>query len=311
MSVQPVSIISNRTNERLEQGYEKPPLFTIEYGDSVNVLVDGKDSINASDDPFNFTVDLRSNLYRARSIKVSKCIIPKINNITSFNNTLQIKHDLGTTSTFTLQPAFYNSTTLSNEITTKINAQFVIDGIADTVTTTYDPITKTFSITSVGGNNMFIVDTCSFYLRGKYCCAFPAEAVANVPSSSTIYGSMAGMIYSRYLTVHSSQLNYYSFGDSLTSDSQQGQDIIAILDACSIYNEGDYDVSVQFAGNYSVIKTPDAPQINIVNTQKNMHSRVDIQVKSEYGDDMQDVMNLGSPYPENSLGITLWLKITF
>ena len=227
MNAQPVSIISNRTNERLEQGYEKPCLFTVEFGDSVNVLIDGKDAINGSDNPFNFTVDLRTNLYRVRNIKVSKCIIPKINNITPFNNSIQIKHALGTTSVFTLQPAFYNTTTLSNELTTKINAQFVIDGIVDTVTTTYDPITKTFSISSVGGNNMFIVDTSTFYLYGKYCCAFPAEPVANAPSSSVIYGSMAGMIYTRYLTVHSEQLNYYSFGDSLTSDSQQGQDIIS------------------------------------------------------------------------------------
>ena len=79
---------------------------------------------------------------------------------------------------------------------------------------------------------------------------------------------MAGMIYTRYLTIHSAQINYYSFGDSLTSDSLQGGNIIAIIDVCSIYNNGDYSVSVQFAGNYSVIKTNDSPQINIVNTQK-------------------------------------------
>ena len=42
-----------------------------------------------------------------------------------------------------------------------------------------------------------------------------------------------------------------------------------------------------------------------------MHSILDIETKSEYGDDMQEVMNLGSPYPDNTLGITLWLKITF
>lgn len=311
MNIQQVSVVSNRSNERIEQGYEKPPLFQIETGDTVNVLIDGKDAINSGDDPFNFTINLRTNLYRVRFIQVSKCIIPKINNITPFNNALQIKHDLGTTSVFYLQPAFYNTTTMANELTSKINAQFVIDGIADTVSTTYDPVTKTFSISSVGGNNFFIVDSCSFYTGGQYCCALPAEPLANVPSSDTIYGSMAGMIYTRYLTVHSAQLNYYSFGESLTSDSQQGGDIIAILDVCSIYNDGDYDVSVQFAGNYSVINTPDAPQINIVNTQKNMHPIIDIAVKDEYGNDMQDVMNLGSPYPENTLGITLWLKLYF
>jgi hypothetical protein len=311
MNVQQVSIISNRTDERLEQGYIKPPLFTVEFADSVNVLIDGKDSINVGDDPFNFTVDLRTNLYRARFIKVSKCIIPKINNITPFNNQLQIKHDLGTTAVFSLQPAFYNTTTMANELTSKINAQFVIDGIADTVTTAYDPITKTFSISSVGGDNFFIVDSCSFYTNGKYCCALPAEPLASAPSASTIYGSMAGLIYTRYLTVHSAQLNYYSFGDSLTSDSQQGGDIIAILNCCSIYTPQDYDISFQFAGNYSVIDTPDSPQINIVNSQKNLHSIIDIQVKDEYGNSAQEMMNIGAPYPENTLGITIFLDISF
>jgi hypothetical protein len=310
MNVQQVSIISNRTNQRLEEGYEKPPLFTVEYGDSVNVLIDGKDAITFTS-PFDFVVDLRTNITRARYIQVSKCIIPKINNITPFNNAIQIKHDLGTTSVFYLQPAFYNTTTMANEITSKINAQFVIDGIADTVSTTYDPITKSFSISSVGGNNFFIIDSCSFYTRGQYCCALPAEPVANVPSTDTIYGSMAGMIYTRYLTVHSERLNSESYASTLTSDPTQGQDIIAILDVCSIYNQGDYDVSVQFAGNYSAIETPNAPQINIVNTQKNMHPIIDIWVQDEYGSDLQDVMNLGSPYPENTLGITLWLKISF
>ena len=311
MSVTRVSIISNRQDEQIEQGYNKPPLFCVEKPDSCNVLIDSKDGINGDDDPFNFTVDLRTNLYRVRSVRVSKCLIPKINNITPFNNTLKIKHALGTTNDFTLQPAFYNSTTLCNELTTKINAEFVARGFADSVTVSYDPVTKSFQIDSVNGDNLFLVNTCSFYTNGMYCCAFEGEPLANAPSKSSIYGSMAGMIYTRYLTVHSGQLNYYSFGDSLTSDSQQGQDIIAILDVCSIYNEGDYDVGVQFAGNYSAIETNNAPQLNLVNTQKNMHPIIDIKVKDEYGNNMQDVMNLGSPYPDNTLGITLWLEIKF
>ena len=85
-----VSIISNRQDENIQTGYDKPPLFCVEKPDTCNVLIDGKDGVNAGDDPFNFTVDLRTNLYRVRSIRVSKCIIPKINNITPYNNTLKI-----------------------------------------------------------------------------------------------------------------------------------------------------------------------------------------------------------------------------
>ena len=51
--------------------------------------------------------------------------------------------------------------------------------------------------------------------------------------------------------------------------------------------------------------------MNVVNTQKNVHPIIDIQCKDEYGQDMQDVMNIGGNYPENTLGITIYLKITF
>lgn len=307
-----VKILTNRGDEDIETGTSKPPLFCVEEPDSVNILIDGKDAITAGDDPFNFTIDLRTTLYRARSVRVGKCIVPLINNITPFNNQLQIKHADGiTTQVFSLTPAFYNTTTLSNEITSKINAQYVIDGITDTVTTSFDAVTKTFSIQSVNAEAFFIVDSCSFITRGRYCAPFESEPVASTPSKTTIYSSMAGLLYTRFVTVHSNQLNYYSYGASLTSDPQQGQNIIAILDVCSIYDDGDFDVSVPFAGNFATIETPSAPQLNVVNSQKNLFSRIDISVRDEYGQALQDVMNLGSPYPNSTLGISLWLEVRF
>ena len=307
-----VRILTNRKDDDIETGVSKPPLFCVEEPDSVNILIDGKDALTQTDDPFNFTIDLRTTLYRARSVRVGKCIVPLINNITPFNNQLQIKHADGvTTQVFSLTPAFYNTTTLANELTSKINAQYVIDGITDTVTTSFDAVTKTFSIQSVNAEAFFIVDSCSFITRGKYCAPFESEAVANAPSKTTIYSSMAGLLYTRFVTVHSNQLNYYSYGASLTSDPQQGQNIIAILDVCSIYDDSDFDVSVPFAGNFATIETPSAPQLNVVNSQKNLFSRIDISVRDEYGQPLQDVMNLGSPYPNNTLGISLWLEVRF
>ena len=121
-----VRIAGNRTDPDIESGMTKPPLFCIEKSDSVNILLDAKDSINLSqDNPFNFHIDLRTNLYRCRSIRVSKVICPKINNITPFNNQIVIKHQLGTSGTITITPGLYNTTTLSNEITKQINAQLM------------------------------------------------------------------------------------------------------------------------------------------------------------------------------------------
>jgi hypothetical protein len=278
----------------------------------VNILIDGKDSITPpTDTPFSFTVDLTANLYRGRSIQALKAIIPKINNVNPYNNTFVIKHDLGTTGNIVLQPAFYNTTSLANELTAKINAAFVAAAIADTVTTAFDSITKTFSITSVGANNFFIVDSGSFITRGRFLAPFESEPLANAPSKSTIYSAQAAMLYTRYITMHSQELNQYAFADSLTSDFAQQTNVIGILDVSNIYDPEDFDAGVPFAGSYKSIVMKDAPQINVVNSQRNMHCVFKVFALDEYGTDLQEIMNLGAPYPANTLGLTLWFSVRF
>lgn len=304
--------ILNQRDDRIAEGRTLPPLIQIEKTSSVNVLIDGKDSITpATDDPWDFTVDLTANLYRGRSIQALKAVVPKINNVNSYNNTFVIKHDLGTTGTITLQPAFYNTTSLSNELTAKINAAFVLAAIADTVTTAFDPITKTFSITSVGGNNFFIVDSGAFITRGRFLSPFESEPIANAPSKSTIYSAQAAMLYTRYITLHSQELNQYAYADSLTSDFNQQTNVIGILDVSDIYEPEDYDAGVPFAGTYKSIVLKDAPQINVVNSQRNMHCVFKVFALDEYGIGLQEIMNLGAPYPSNTVGITLWFSVRF
>jgi hypothetical protein len=244
----PVQLVSNRIDEAIETGAKWPCLVTVENPSSVQILVDSKDSINPGDDPFRFTIDLTTNLYRGRSIRCVKAILPKIPNITVLNNQIQIKHDLGTTAVFSLQPAFYNTSSLSNALTSAINAAFVTAGIGDTVVTSFDPITRTFSITSTGGNNFFIVNTCSFITRGRFMAPFESEDISATPSKSTIYSSAAAMLYTRYITIHSPTIDNYAFSTSITSSFQQQTDIIAIIDATSLPDTTDFDPTIQFTG---------------------------------------------------------------
>lgn len=307
-----VRIVSNRNDSRIEEGALLPPLFSIEKTSSVNILIDGKDSISPqTDNPWDFTVDLTANVYRGRSLQCIKAIVPKLNNVTPFNNQIQIKHALGTTAIFSVQPAFYNTTTLSNELTSKINSALAAVPVADTVTTAFDPITKTFSITSVGGNNFFIVNTSSFITRGRFLAPFESEPLANTPSKSVIYSSQAGMIYSRYITVHSQELSQYSFADSVTSSFDQQSNIVALIDVSDIYEPEDFSVGVAFAGSYKSLTIKDGPQISILNSQRNIHNVFRVFALDEYGTPVQNVMNLGAPYPENTLGLTIWFSIRF
>ena len=310
-SIQLVSIVSNYDQENITTGRMKPPLFIAQRNESQNILIDGKDRIRDGDTPWNFVVDLQANMYRVKAATVQKVVCPKINNITNFNNQIIIKHVLGTTSSFTLQPAFYNTSSLANELTAKINAQFVADGIADTVTTSFDSITKTFNISSVAGNNFFFDETCTFITRGIWCANFAGEPLANAPSVSSFNSGRASMLYTRYITFHSEALTLWSLGDSRTSDPAQGGSIIAVVDVCSIYEDLDFDVSTPFAGSFKAVQTPEAAFLNVANSQKNLNDLVDIYSKDEWGQDMTQVMDLGVGYPANEIGPSLWLELYF
>lgn len=308
---QPVILVSNRTDESIETGSRWPCLITSEKASSVQLLFDSKDRINPNDDPFRFTVDLTTNLYRARSIQCTKAIIPKIPNVTVFNNQLQIKHDLGTTSVFSLQPAFYNTNSLANALTAAINAALAAASIADTVTTSFNSVTRTFSISSTGGNNFFITSESSFIQRGKFLANFQSKPLADTPTASIIYSGPAALVYTRYITVHSPTLNQYSYSNSLTTSFQQESNIVCILDISNIDDAEDYDPTRAFSGIYKSIDTPDAPQISVLNGQKNFHNIHSFYTLDEYGSPLQSIMNLGDPYPTNELGITMYFKARF
>lgn len=307
----PVELLTNRTDEGIETGNKFPCLVQIEYPSAIQILVDSKDRILTTDDPFKFTVDLTNNLYRGRSITAVKAVVPKIPNVCVNNNALQIVHDLGTTAVFYLQPAFYNTTTLSNELTTEINLAFAAAGIADTVVTAFDTITRTFSISSTGGHNFFITDDSTFITRGKFLANFNAEPFANVPSSSVVYSGPAAMVYSRYLTVHSPTLNYYGFSQSVTSSFEQQSNIICVIDISTLYEPSDFDPTKPYAGIVKSVDLNGSPQINITNGQKNMHNIQSFFVLDEWGLPLQDVMNLGAPYPDNQIGISIYFQVRF
>lgn len=307
----PVEIITNSGDNDIETGRILPCLFRVEKPSSTQLLIDSKDRVNPNDTPFNFTVNLSSTLMRSRSIKVVRVIMPKLPNVTVHNNTMLIKHDLGTTAEFTIPPAFYNPTTLSNALTSEINLAFVAAGIVDTVVTAYDQVTKTFSITSTGGNNFFISSTCTFITRGTYLANFESEPIANVPSKSIIYSGPAGMVYTRYVTLHSETLNMNSFAESVTSSSTRPVEVIAILDTTTMAKPEDYDTTKPYSGIYSSVEAVGAPQISTLSGSREIFRFQHLYMLDEYGLDLQQVMTLGAPYNTNQLGISIYLKVLF
>jgi hypothetical protein len=272
--------------------------------------------------PFDFRVSINNNLFRARMIRVSKVVIPKPPNITKFNNVLSFRQYDGfidQTFSIILQPAFYNTTTLSNALA---SAMTTAAGGANVYVVAYDPITRSFAIshTTLGVPQPFyLINTSSFIQRGEFLAHFnslPDLLSALAVGLPTQLSSIAGMLYTRYALISSESLNQYSFSDSRSTTLLLRNNIICMVDMTSIYNPEDYDVGVPFSGVFATVVTRDAPHIMVTNPQRNLNDRIDIHVQDEYGETFQDLMDLnyaGSPnvYPTNTLGVSLWMEVSF
>jgi hypothetical protein len=303
-----VGIASNRADPKIESGENLPCLFQMESPSSVNMLIDSKDRTNGND--ARFQVDLKYRLPRPRYVTLKKVIIPKIPNVTSLNNGIRINHEKGLTDTFYIPPGIYNTTDLANTLTAVINAAFAAVGILDTVTTTYSVITRSFSIQSVSPFYFFIIDTSTFILRGEFLVPFASQPITDVPSSSVVYSGIAGMLYTRYLTISSDSLTQNSFSSSILSRVGQPNNIIGLVDIADIYTADDFDVSKPFTSLYRTLDV-DGPKLSVMTGARTLNSNIDITITDGYGYCLEEALNLGPPFPENKLGLVLMFIIDF
>lgn len=303
-----VTLQTNRTNPRIETGEDLPPIIQTEKSSSVTVLIDSNDKYTGTE--ANFRVNLGFRVVRPRYIQLKKVIVPKIPNVTANNNTIRLITAQGNTAFFTLAPGIYNTTTLANELTTKINAAFTAAAIIDSVSTSYDPTTRTFTITTVGGTFWFFDSTSTFISYGRYLCGFSGYPAATIPTVSTQYSGIAGMLYTRYLTVASESLTSYSYSSSILSRANQPNDLIGIIDLADLYSAADFDISIPFSGVYKTLQV-DGPQLSLLCSQRSMNEDIDIRVSDGYGLFLDSALNLGAPYGSNTLAIILIFDLQF
>lgn len=303
-----VQVLTNQQSDRIKKGEELPFLTQVETGSSVSILVDSKDRISGT--PSNFRASFRSRIPRVRYIQLEKVIIPKIPNVNPNNYSLQIKHALGTTAVFNLPSGIYSTTALSNQLTNSINAAFVTAGIADTVTTVYNQNTRTFTISSVGLQNMFIVNSCSFITRGQWLVPFASQPITDVPSSPTIQSGIASMLYSRYLTVASQAANLYSFASSITTRASQPNQLVGIVNICEIYTDADFDISIPYTSVYKTLPV-NGCKISVLNTQRSLFEEIDLSIADEYGTQLDTAFDLGAGYPTSVLGMVFLFDCSF
>lgn len=287
-----------------------PPLVSVEKNSRSTLLIDSSDRLSGNS--FDFVCDLQSNVPRARYVRLKKVIVPKLNNVNAGNNTFRIKHAGGTTGVITLTPGLYNTTTIANELTTQINAAFVAAAIVDTVTVSFNTITRAFTITSVGANNMFIIDDGDLITFGQYLIPFESEPEANAPSASVIYSGVAAMLSCRYFIITSQGMTKYQYGRSIISSStRQTSDVVGIIDVSDVYVWADWDVGVPFKGVYSTLEVEGEP-ISVMNSQDQMERYLDFKILDGFKRDIGTLYNLTAPYPTTTtLSIVMVFEIIF
>lgn len=329
-----VRLASNMDKEENHQGGTRLPQFVFEENQSINYLVDSNDRINGT--PFDFTVNMNQNLFRARQLHLSRAIIPKIRNVNNKNKTIRFRFRPGNPGftpwrllTAVLDIGQYGVQQLANEMGAKMTRAIIDSGSTGTVLVEWKPLENVFVLsTFLGGQPdraLYFLEDSSFIQRGKNLApflAFPDLGTTGVPVTTNAIESgwssgIAGMLYTRYVTLHSAAVNQFAFAGSKTSRGTAGSDIIAILDVVNQLHTGDTFFGAFFSD--TSIET-DSPNIQIVNPQKQFQKFLDFQLRDEYGEVLDGVfptsgdgvVNGNIPnQPNNELGITFYMYLTF
>lgn len=283
-----VTLNGNRSKDTIETGQELPYLVQIETPSSCTVLIDSADRYTG--DAADFRVRINP-VVRPRYMQMKRFVLPKLPNVNANNNTISIHHADGDF-TVTLTPGIYNTTTLANELTTRINAGLAGIVSADTVTTTYNPLTRNFTTTSVTPLNWYFINTSSFITRGQNLAGFSGFPVGTALTVSTHSSGIAGMLYCKYVTISSQMLTQHAYATSLLSNPLQKPQLVAVVDVTSIYSPADFDVSVPYSGVYTALDVW-APKISVMNHQRSTYSDLDFTIRDEYGFLLSQALDIG------------------
>lgn len=297
-----VNIIGNRGNEYIRNGQELPFLVQTESPSSVTLLVDSTGRYNGT--PCNFRVMLNNNVPRPRYLQLQRAVIPKLPNVTKFNNTLRINLSNGSnTGNFTIPVGMYNTTSMCNVLAAAINDAYVAAGIVDSVTVTYSQLSRNFTITPVSLGLAFD-DNCSFIKYGQSLCGFSGYSVTGY--MNPLSSGLAGMLYCRYLVVTSVALCQFAYAYSVVTNPQNPSRVIGVIDLAGMYDVYDFDVSVPYSGIYKNMEA-NGPILFQINGSMMLLGDLDFTITDAYGHSLDDVLDNGVV---STLGVSLIMNIT-
>ena len=300
-----VNIITNRNNEFVRNGQELPFLVQTESPSSVTLLVDSSSRFYGT--PCDFRVALNVNIPRPRYLQFQKAVIPKLPNVTKYNNTLNIHFDNGVisgyTGDFTLPVGMYNTTSMCNALALAIDDALMGAGVADTAVVTYSQLSRNFTISFLSMGFAF-ADDCTFITRGESLCGFQGETQTGMLASQS--SGLSGMLYCRYLVVCSNVLCQYAYASSVVTNPKNPYNVIGIIDLAGMYDVYDFDVTVPYSGIYKNMPV-DGPILFQVNSSLMLPNELDFTIYDSYGNILDGALNNGFV---STLGVSLTMNIS-
>lgn len=279
-----VYLKSQPFDQDMVSGKYPPQRILMEAPDSVNILCKSAD--RKSGNNYDFTVDLLAGIPNIRKIKLSKIGMPLLPQINSKNKQISVTHTDGSF-TVDLDEGFYNPQSLVNMMQAVLSAQWLLLGVGNTVTVSYDIDKRQLSIVDNLGEQFYIWTDCDFTRYARNVVLFPTQISGSALASSSAVSLRLGMIYSRYVIVQSDTLTRDN--RSFSSVSNLGAtNIVAVVSLTSKYLSDQFSPSASFAGTESLFETIDSPTLNFVNRNKTL-KLLDLALTDEFGFSLEDL----------------------
>jgi hypothetical protein len=175
--------------------------------------------------------------------------------------------------------------------------------VANVVTVSYDIDRRQITITDNLSKNWFIADTSSFAKYGGNVVKFNYFSPAFGLNTYTHSSTSLGMIYSRFVLLHSNRLTEDQRSYSMVS-KQGPSNIVAVIDLASQYQTSQFVVSSAFPGtDVAVDCLKFSPRINVLNYTK-AFKLIDLSFIDEYGFNLNDINTNTFPF---DYPVVVWL----
>lgn len=269
-----VNLASNR--DLIEHHNDQGLLVDASRPPTTSLVVDSSD-YNSRQDYLNFTVLLNETAQKAKKISVFKVLMGCIPNVNYNNRSTTVKHEIYGSFTFNLICGFYTPTTFVNMFNSQIQAKLTADGHTDVIVLSYDSNSRTFKITSNTGKKIDFIDSCDFIKYGDNLHNFKGIPQASNPSKTSVNSGIALMLYTKYISLHSSVISSKSAaGFSKASNGISQSDLIAVL-SCEDHDIMDTRYIKEMFSDSQIIIT-----LLQSNLQK-LSNQIDFRFLDEYG----------------------------